>query len=421
MFAIKLSIFVTLFLLTKQEQYWKYFSPDQFSTNNTSTSLDLKAFKKYEQLSEFDQNLHCLKLFYTGIIEFTGQSETCSSNKTFKVSHMPVSNRSCFLYGSVNNVEILKNSDDEDDLIFIALEGCYIKDASSPVTLIMTNNVEIDYKTLISNYVWTPVTFGNLVYCNSLCTNVVLERRIFNMKRSSIIRDEFWNFLTFDEFRTRNTSATVDMKKFKKYKHFKSSKINLSCLISFGDDKYNFVGQSKQCCSNELSERNKQRESEMICPLHGEVETVQFLRSKDAEDGLIFISIEGCYTIDEFGNKLHGTFLMTNNVTRRYEAYKSDYLWTEIGFGGFHNCNLLCTNVALDRCMNRNSKLKLVSPIIITHTLRYAVLTFEEDKMDFINMKIIIMGLCIIFITIFLTILVFKLVTAKKVEDIGKF
>lgn len=422
MFAIKLSIFVTLFLLTKQEQYWKYFSPDEFSRNNNSMSLDLKQFTKYEQLSEFDQNLHCLTFYYTGIIEFVGQFKKCSSNKTFTFSHLPVSSRSCSLSGNIKKVEILKNSDDEDSLIFISLEGCHLKNATnSPVTLIMTNNVEIDYETLKSNYDWTRVSFGNLVNCNILCSNVVLERRMVNLKTSSITRDEFWNFLTFDEFRTRNPSATIDMKRFKKYEHFKSSKVNLNCLISFGEEKYNLLGQSKQCCTNELSDKNKQQGNETICPLHGEVETVQFLRNRDAEDSLIFISIEGCYTVDEFGNKLNGTFLMTNNITTSYEAYKADYRWTEIGFSGFNNCNLLCTNIALDRCMNPNSKFKLMSPIIITHTLRYAVLTFEENTMDFCHMKIIIMTLSIVFVTIFLTVLVFKLINAKKIEDVGKF
>lgn len=422
MFAVNLTIFVTLFLLTKQEQYWKYFSPDEFSTKNTSTSLDLKTFTKYEQLNEFNTNLHCVTVYESGLIQIMGQKQKCSSNKTFTTNHvdMRINNRSCPLQGQVRNVEFLTNDDEGDDLIFISLDGCYIEDGE--VTLIMTNNVETDYETMKSNHFWQEISFGNIISCNILCTNVVLERKIVNFihEISSIDKEEYWNFLTFEEFRTRDISGKLNMNKFKKYEHFIKPKTRLNCLLGYGDEKFNLIDRS-QCCNNGLSNKKKKPGSPIICPLKGEVETVQFLRNRDEADSLIFISVEGCYTVDEFGMKSPGTVLMTNNVTTSFETYKSDYIWTEIAFRGIKNCTLLCSNIALDRCFANTTKTRLVSPLIITQTLRYAVLKFEEEKIDFVYMKIIMICFSIIFITIFLSILIFKLISAKKNEDNEKF
>lgn len=428
MIVLKLKIFVTLFLLTKQEQYWKYFPSNEFSTKNMSTHLDLKAFTKYEQLSEFNTNLHCLIIYEPGAIQLIGQSKNCSSNNTFTTDFgdMMINNRSCALFGNVRNVENLRNSgDDNDELIFIALEGCYTIDESngsiSSGTLIMTNNIETDYEILQSKYMWTQIDFGNIISCNILCTNVVLEHTIVvNVEIQSRVNlvdeDDFWNFLRFDEFKTRDTSANLDMEKFTKYEYSKGTNLNLNCLVGYGVDEYYLVGQSIDCCNIGVYNKMLLNEKATYCPLQGAVETVQFLRNKDIRDNLIFISVEGCYTIDEFGNNSTGTVIMTNNITTSYDAYKSDYVWTEIGYNGLRNCSLLCSNIVLDRCFDSKIKTRLMSPFLLTQTFKYAVLNIDEQKMDFVYMKIILIILSIIFITIFLTVLIFKMIAATKIE-----
>lgn len=423
MFVIKLTILTTLLVSTKQEQYWKYLPLDEFNTN---MSLDLKAFTKYEQLCEFSINLHCVTIYDSGQILINGQSSHCSSNKTFKskLSSLNIKNRSCALQGVVRNVEFLVNYDEEDDLVFISLEGCFTRkdEIKSPVNLLMTNNVETEYETMKSNHFWKQISFGNIISCNILCTNVVLERKLvklIHLESKSKDLEEYWNFLSFDDFRTRDISSELDMTKFKKYEFFKKEKVNYNCLLGYSNANFNLIVQRSQCCDNGFSKKNM-KPGNAICPLQGEVETVQFLRNKDVADSLIFVSIEGCYTLDEFGCKSHGTVLMTNNVTTSYSTYKSDYIWTEIPFSEL-NCSVLCSNIVLDRCFSNKTKTRLMSPLMVSQTLKYAVLKFDEGKIDFIYMKIIIICLSIIFITSFLTILIYKLVMAKKDEDNGKF
>lgn len=163
----------------------------------------------------------------------------------------------------------------------------------------------------------------------------------------------FWKFLSSNEFSTEDNNAMLDMRQFTMYNNSNNYK-NRLCLIFLSVGHVYISSEfecSHQCTKNvQLNERILQSNNSSWPKHHGKVKTSKFLRTYDNKDGLIFVSLEGCYTIDENGTNSTGTFIITNNITIEYnQILNYNYFWTNIRVEKI-NCNILCEDLFFERC-----------------------------------------------------------------------
>lgn len=147
----------------------------------------------------------------------------------------------------------------------------------------------------------------------------------------------YWNFISWDELSSKGNITMFDLSQFKMYNN-SDIPTNRFCLIflSVGDV---FI-----------SEGRVQYDWFMTFHWHGLVSNGQFLRSYDNRDALIFVLLEGCYSIDENGSNSPGAVLVTNYVNKKYqEKVNIDYFWTIIESHQI-DCNMFCKGVVFGRC-----------------------------------------------------------------------
>lgn len=179
MIVFKLYIFLTLFLLTNQEYYWNFFPSNEFSTSNKSAALDLKTFTK--GCNSFQDNF-CVILLTIGHVYSMSHSGCCGNPiSPIKKNNQSLTSTSCHLNGEVDKAKLLKNSDNEDDLIFFSFDGCYTTDANgstSEGTFLVTNNISVEYNKMLNNaYFWTNISSNTKsVKCNMLCDGINFNR-----------------------------------------------------------------------------------------------------------------------------------------------------------------------------------------------------------------------------------------------------
>lgn len=179
MIVFKLNIFLTLFLLTNQEFYWKFFPSNEFSTSNKSAALDLNTFTKGYNSAEGN---FCIILLTIGHVYSESHSRCCGLPiSPIKKNNQSATSTSCNLNGEVTNAKLLRNSDNKDDLIFISFDGCYTTDVNGSIskgTFLVTNNISVEYIEMLNNaYFWTNISSNSKsVQCNMLCNDIIFNR-----------------------------------------------------------------------------------------------------------------------------------------------------------------------------------------------------------------------------------------------------
>lgn len=167
MFLLKFQIFLSFFLLTKQELFWDFLSPNEFSAN--TNVIDLDKFNTFDN-SQSNNQYFCMKFLSVGHVFMDyNPKPTC----TVDYSPTESSNSSCHLHGLVKKSKFLWNFDKKDKLIFISFDGCYTNNNTTG-TLLVTNNKNIDFnKMLNKTHFWRE--FNAHIECEKLC-KIIYER-----------------------------------------------------------------------------------------------------------------------------------------------------------------------------------------------------------------------------------------------------
>lgn len=169
-------------------------------------------------------------------------------------------------------------------------------------------------------------------------------------------QDIFWNFLSSNEFSTSNKTAILDLRKFAK--NSQEAVENTLCLEILSIGLVRIVYDSRcDCVPNRLVKHINESLTNTSCHLHGEVTITNYLKNSDAKDDLVFISFDGCNTIDDHGKSTNGTFLVSNNVNIDYnEILNHDYFWKRISDDSWIQCNRLCNDLSFIRCYKELTK-----------------------------------------------------------------
>lgn len=160
----------------------------------------------------------------------------------------------------------------------------------------------------------------------------------------------FWNFLSSNEFSTNKKVPTLDLSKFSTLDN--SQSINLTLCILFLSIGYAYLDYDRTGCSkcSHVNSTNNLTINSKSCNVHGIMKKAHFLRSYDHKEELIFISFDGCYTINPNGSNLTGTLLVTNNITISYnKILNTTHYWKDLKTK-YQQCNMLCKDVIIDRC-----------------------------------------------------------------------
>lgn len=163
MFLLKLNIFLTFFLLTKQKLFWNFLS------SNDTNVIDLNKFNTFDN-SKSDNKFVSIILLSIGHIYLEyNLGPTCTDIIPTKTS-----NSSCDLQGIVSKTQFLWNSMNKDGLIFNSFDGCYTNNNTSG-TLFVTNNKNIEFtKILNKTHFWRTLQTIK-IECKSLCKNIIYE------------------------------------------------------------------------------------------------------------------------------------------------------------------------------------------------------------------------------------------------------
>lgn len=199
MFLLKFTIFLTIFLLTKQELIWNFFSSKEFSTKD-KVPLDLKTFAIYNNSALVSR--FCLVYLSAGYA-FIATEYECISQCLKNYSLNTIENdSSCNYDGFVKSAQVLRTYDIEDTLIFLSLEGCYSIDengSSSTGRFIITNNALFNYYELLNNtYFWANIFIGLDIKCNLLCKDLLFD--ICYIEQTDQQKEIFQKTLKHDDF-----------------------------------------------------------------------------------------------------------------------------------------------------------------------------------------------------------------------------
>lgn len=156
----------------------------------------------------------------------------------------------------------------------------------------------------------------------------------------------YWNFISSEEL----SSKMFDLSQFLMYNN---SNIPTRICLLFLSVEHVYIPRTDQCntyCNDKFFFTKENLSETGACHLHGFVTKAQFLRSFDNRDGLMFVQLEGCYSIDENGRNSSGAILVTNDVNKNYnQKLNVEYFWTTIDTLRI-KCNMLCQDVIFDRC-----------------------------------------------------------------------
>lgn len=167
MILLNLIILLSIFSLTKQEQYWRAYNSLKVSK---FTNANLINFKKYENKNN-----------YTNHICYNTKDHKVPLIKTFCGSSVDVPafvpKNNCFLTGLVTKVEMLLDNHEFNPLIFYSIEGCSRVGSGEILTVVMTNSMEAltDYENYTLTYKWKNTLFLELYNCSDFCEDIILE------------------------------------------------------------------------------------------------------------------------------------------------------------------------------------------------------------------------------------------------------
>lgn len=173
MLLLILIIFVKMFSLTKQEQYWKVVDSINFTIYK---SVQIENFIKYKNENNY-LNYICYNTSENNQVPVIKKS--CGSRADVTKSNF-MSSKNCSLEGSVTTVKILSNNYEFDQLVFLWIEGCSLVDVDANeferIAVLMTNSIETDYETLLLTYKWINTQFLDFYSCTDLCENIILMK-----------------------------------------------------------------------------------------------------------------------------------------------------------------------------------------------------------------------------------------------------
>lgn len=176
-------LFTHFFSTNEQEIFWKFLSSNEFSIANKTATLDLSEFAKNSQ--EAVENNLCLQILSIGFVRIV-HDHLCEHERPPKkfnqISTNILANTSCRLHGDVTSTNYLKNSDMQDDLIFITFDGCYTTDENGKLTngtFLVTNNVNVEFNKMLNDgYFWKLIDDDSSwwLHCNTLCYDLSIIR-----------------------------------------------------------------------------------------------------------------------------------------------------------------------------------------------------------------------------------------------------
>lgn len=174
----------------------------------------------------------------------------------------------------------------------------------------------------------------------------IIFSTIFSLTKQELL----WKYFPSNEFSTKYKVPTLDLTEFAIY-NASNDQANRFCFVylSIG---HAYVASDIGCSTYCPKSGNFTYPSrDETCQFRGRMEFGQYLRTYDNKDGLIFLSLEGCYTVDENGNISNGTFVITNNGKFKYhQELNKTYFWTNIVTKHVMKCSMLCTDLRFDRC-----------------------------------------------------------------------
>lgn len=225
----------------------------------------------------------------------------------------------------------------------------------------------------------------------------------------------YWNFISSEELNSKDNLKMFDFSQFTMYNNLNIPTIRF-CLI-FLSVEHVFISE-KGICNTHCSDEPLFVEESVACHLHGLVTKAQFLRSYDNRDGLIFVQLEGCYSIDENGSISSGTILVTNDVNKKYiQKLNVEYFWTKIESHQIE-CKMFCQSLAFERCfveMNENVTAKYLRRFQNVHDIFYLKPIKPESTLNGYNENIVFISLCVV-VVILSVLLLISLVYRKGIK-----
>lgn len=176
MFLLKVLIALSSVIITKPETFGNFLTFDEFKIGDPTSMLDLTTFTNYN-----NDSYHCLVRLSD--MDFTFETyclqECIYEEKLKMVAKLPEKQPTVKLFGKVIFFKSLTNdllSNTTSPFILISLEGCYtVSENGSELfgSVLLTNQIEADYKLMSSLYSWSDEQYSNLKpFRNVTCEHI---------------------------------------------------------------------------------------------------------------------------------------------------------------------------------------------------------------------------------------------------------